>query len=335
MRREYIFLIAGLSIGALFAWVFMYFSNEASLASIFKTVEPIRQEGSKYQFINPLLACDLPESTNFDEYTVLEGHIKSLITKEKDDGAANEVSVYVKELTRGRWVGVDETVKYDPASLMKVVLMIAYFKDAKGHPEILTQKLVYTKALADIVSKLPFEATSSILVGDTYSVDDLIQKMIISSDNNATYMLLNNINQSSLSEVFTDFGVPDPNAITTSEVYKMSAKDYSLFFRILYNATYLGRTYSERALGLLAQATFKDGLSGGVPPDTVIAHKYGVREIVTKSGDIQTAELHDCGIVYAPDHPYFLCVMTRGSALSRVKKVVGDISSLVYSDLVK
>lgn len=333
MKREYIFLLIGLFIGALFAWGSVYSADKAAMVSMFQTIEPIRQEGNKYQFINPLLACDLPESIDFDEYTTLEGHIKTLIAKEKDTGEASEVSVYVKELTRGRWVGIDENIQYNPASLMKVVLMIAYFKDAKGHPEVLTKKLTYTQALANIVAKLPFEATSSVLVGESYSVDELIKKMIISSDNNATYTLLDNLNQTSLSEVFTDLGLPDPNA--TTQTYKMSAKDYSLFFRVLYNATYLGRTYSERALGLLTQATFKNGLSGGVPEGTTIAHKYGVREITTAAGDIQTAELHDCGIVYAPNHPYFLCVMTRGTVLSHVEKVVADLSSLVYADLGK
>ena len=155
--------------------------------------------------------------------------------------------------------------------------------------------------------------------------------MIINSDNSATYTLLNDLNPTSLTEVFTDLGIPDPTA--SPETYKMTAKNYSLFFRVLYNATYLGRTYSERALGLLAQATFKSGLKAGTPPDMVIAHKYGERIIATKTGAVESAELHDCGVVYAPEHPYFLCVMTRGAQLSSVEKVVGDISALIYQEL--
>jgi hypothetical protein len=40
----------------------------------------------------------------------------------------------------------------------------------------------------------------------------------------------------------------------------LSVKDMATFFRILYNASYLGRENSEYALKLLSQVDFNNGL---------------------------------------------------------------------------
>ncbi len=154
--------------------------------------------------------------------------------------------------------------------------------------------------------------------------------MIIDSDNAATYTLIDHIRPEALTSVFNELGLESPDLVKGT--YTISAKDYSLFFRVLYNATYLGRKNSERALGLLAQASFKDALVAGIPTETVVAHKYGTRSTLI-NGTIVNPELHDCGIVYKPEHPYFLCVMTRGSTMPGLKKTIGDISALVYKEL--
>ncbi len=130
-----------------------------------------------------------------------------------------------------------------------------------------------------------------------------------------------------LSQVYTDLGIENPD--NAPEGYLISAKTYSLFFRILYNATYLNRTLSERALDILSKATFKDGLVAGVPEGSTVAHKYG-EHIDSVDGQISDVELHDCGVIYATSKPYFLCVMTRGSKVEDLTKLIKDISKLVY-----
>ncbi|MDO8560151.1 MAG: serine hydrolase [bacterium] len=57
----------------------------------------------------------------------------------------------------------------------------------------------------------------------------------------------------------------------------MSVKDYASFFRILYNASYLNREQSERALGLMTKTRFRDGIIAGVPAGRPVAHKFGER----------------------------------------------------------
>ncbi len=175
VKQKHLILVATLFVGILLGGVSVYVVMHQRLTSVLDMVQPIREEGT-YNFINPLLACDLPESAQLDEYATLGKDIKGLIAKQELAGQVNQVSVYMKELNRGRWVGINADAQYDPASLMKVVLMIAYFKELRSNPTVLTEKLTYTKALADIVDKLPFEATSTILVGDKFAAEDLIKK---------------------------------------------------------------------------------------------------------------------------------------------------------------
>jgi len=72
---------------------------------------------------------------------------------------------------------------------------------------------------------------------------------------------------------------------------------------VLYNATYLDRDLSEKALELLANSNFKLGLRAGVSPTVTVADKYGERTAFDPQGNVQYRELHDCGIVYDQNGP--------------------------------
>jgi hypothetical protein len=56
---------------------------------------------------------------------------------------------------------------------------------------------------------------------------------------------------------------------------------------------------------------YNDGLKAGIPANIELAHKFGERGIIGMNGREQK-QLHDCGIIYYPKHPYILCIMTRG-----------------------
>jgi hypothetical protein len=41
-------------------------------------------------------------------------------------------------------------------------------------------------------------------------------------------------------------------------------------------------------------------------------------------------QLHDCGIVYFPNHPYIVCLMTRGYDWNVLEKTLKDISKIIF-----
>jgi hypothetical protein len=79
------------------------------------------------------------------------------------------------------------------------------------------------------------------------------------------------------------------------------------------------------------QHGFTLGLIAELPKSIRVAHKYGERGVY-QDGVLIGIELHDCGIVYAPENPYYLCVMTRGTELKKLSNLIADISAKVFAD---
>jgi beta-lactamase class A len=291
----------------------------------------VREGG--YNFINPLLSCNISEDKQFSSYKPIEDKLRTYINQNIKNGDAKNISVYFRGLNSGHWSGVGENNTYAPASLLKVPLMIAYLKEADDNPDILKQKLTYTQTTDENTAEY-FKPQKFILPNQSYTVDDLLHYMILYSDNNAATLLQNNLKQSDLLEVYSDIGIPVSSNLTDEN---MSPKIYSYIFRILYNATYLSKPMSQYALELLSYADFPQGLESGVPSNMPTSNKFGERTVETKNpmtGDLTVdyRELHDCGIIYYPKNPYLLCIMTKGQDFSKLTKIISDISTMVYNE---
>jgi len=112
----------------------------------------------------------------------------------------------------------------------------------------------------------------------------------------------------------------------------MTPKEYSLFFRILRNGTYLTDELSEKALQILSQSDYNEGLEAGVPQGTAVSHKFGEHLLLGANGQ-QTEEFHDCGIIYSSQTPYLLCIMTKGKNYSDLEETIKKLSSLSYEEV--
>ncbi len=289
------------------------------------TISEFRATGSDYQYINPLLGCSTSEKKENSNYQDLRALVADYIDAEKKKGDASRISVYY-DTRDGRWFGNNIEERFFPASLMKVPLMIAYFKKAESDPLIL--KNTYTRTdREDKNEKENFRSQQTIEYGKSYTVDELIQYMTKYSDNNATALLVENIDTDILNEIFTDLGIQIPADVGSTLADYMTVKEYANFFRILYNATYLNRDMSEKALSYLAASDFIAGIKGGVAHTIPVAHKFGERAYGVNDG--AGKELHDCGIVYEPDAPYMLCVMTSGTDYSKLSGIIQDITKIV------
>jgi len=298
------------------------------------TVEayPIRESGSAYQFIHPLIGLEIGDKKDFLGYVPLEQKIEAVIAEYKRKGIIDSVGVYFRDLESAKWTGVNEDEKFAPASLYKTGLMIAYLKQAENDPTILDRKIYFKESREQALGTPDYPP---IIPGQYYTVKQLIEHLIINSDNDAKDLLHDNMDQRYVNEVFTDLGLESPD--TTEVGDSMSAKAYSRFFRTLYSSTYLSRTMSELALSILSKAKFNEGLVAGVPSGVVVAHKYGFRILNQKNIGEGGAnmELHDCGIVYAESTTYFLCVMTKGWNPIDLKEVIASVSKATYEEIGK
>ena len=238
----------------------------------------LRQPG--FEFINPLLDCEQAASElQNDELRPIKGTVEDFINNRLDKKWADTVSVYFRELNDGLWFATGDANEYHPASLLKVPLMMAVLKQAETEPSLLAKKIRTDDRILQTIAN---PVTKSLKLGNAYSVDELLYHMIVYSDNVATYLLDNVVDITILSRTYRDLGLSNPYyrfssppVVMASPGYMISADAYASFFRILFNASYLSKTMSEKALSLLSATDFREGLVAGVPPDIKIAHKWG------------------------------------------------------------
>lgn len=283
------------------------------------TTELIRTTG--YRFISPLIEC---ERSRIGQLTFVESKLNDVIRRVKEQKTAEHVSIYVRELNNGPWLGIGERAVFSPASLLKVPLMMTVLRLAERDPQVLSVRL--TCPDEEEQWRPNIRGSREIVPGETYSVDELVDRMIVHSDNRAANLLLRSLNESDLVQTYQELGLPLPPL--DGKRHEMTVRQYAGTFRILYNATFLSRAASEDALERLSRTEFRDGIVAGIPDGTPVAHKFGERGLET--GLVQ---LHDCGIVYAPQLPYLICVMTQGRSFEELRGVVELISRTTYVSL--
>ncbi len=316
------------ALGFLAAWVARGFVIKKSQENSGDGLTLVRN--GNYSFINPLLGFDLPEEKS-SEFTKLDELLTAYATEQKKEHNVTDIGIYFRELNTGKWVGVNENMEFSPASMLKVPIMITYFKLAEANHSLL-QKEILNNSKVNLNENEYFKSTSTIQFGKKYTVEELVRRMIVNSGNNSTNLLMQNIDPTIPKDIFDSLGIPEgkPNVIDY-----MSPKTFSLTFRTLYNATFLNREFSERALEILSQTNFYKGLAAGVPASVKVAHKFGEREARLTSGGTAFRELHDCGIIYLTDNPYFLCVMTKGTNFDTLARVIAQTSKIVYDDRIR
>ncbi len=322
--RTFAVFLAGSVIGA----GGMYAINAQTPNKTNSNFYPIREDVEKYPLISPLLACNATNNEQLAPYKKLKDNLNEVIAEERASGNVKEASVYVHEFKTGKWVGVDEEVRYEPASMMKVVLMIAYLRSAQEDPHVVANRYVYTQEIANQEKITPYYGTSKLAVGKEYSVGELLGSMITESDNGAKAVLMAHINPQRVSKIMNDLGLYQLKDI--SDDYAISPKEYSIFLRVLYNATYLNRQYSQVGLELLTHTKFNEGIVAGIPTTITVAHKYGEYIMNDSNGTKTMMELHDCGIIYDPHGPFLLCIMTKGDSIGKLADAIKHITQVSY-----
>ena len=280
-----------------------------------------------YKFINPLLECNSTNISQDSNLTTLKNSIQFILNQEINNNKITFGSIYYRDLNNGPWFDINAKEYFSPASLIKVPVMMAYFKAAENDSSLLEKKIIDTKPFDYNQQNIP--PAQTLELNKEYTISDLINRMIIYSDDAAYELLLDNIDNTKVYNVYKDLDVDISKAQDDPNGNIITVEDYASFFRILFNASYLDQDMSEKALNLLSQSQYYDGLVAGLPQNIIIAHKFGERQFLPS----HEKQLHDCGIVYLPNKPYLICVMTRGSDFNQLSNAIKQISKTVYDQV--
>lgn len=345
--RVYLLCLACVALGGIIVW---FIPRDVSVQTFFDQPSSphlsseqtasfrgavVRQSSVNYRFIAPLLTCDVGSEEAFPEFAPLKAILTNLVTQKVAAGDAHDVSIYLRSMLSARWFEINRDTTYTPASLAKIFLMMAYYKEANetDNPGLLDKQIPFVSSsryVGDVISG----NIANLVEGKLYTVDHTISQMLTNSDNDAFTTLYNSLDVDTLSKletVFHDLNISLPASMNDRAMSPIAVNEYATIYRVLFGSTYISGNYSEKALRLLAESKYRGGIAAGIPQSFIVAHKYGVLVPPPNSAASTTStELHDCGIVYYPQHPYLLCVMTKGSNVAALQSTIKDISASAY-----
>jgi beta-lactamase class A len=255
---------------------------------------------AQYPLLNPALALLGKENMIVDFQTLRDSLTNTYQTR--DDYL---VSIYFEYLPTGANISINKDEKVWPASLIKIPVAMAAMKKVEEKKWKLDNELV----IMDEDKDTEYGELYKQPTGTTLTIENFLKESLINSDNTAHFVLLRNLEGEELEHVYTHLGLDDIiDALKKApkkeaqEDNRITAKRYTIFFRSLYNATFLTPEYSQMFLGILEHAP-KELLSKGIPDDVTFVHKTGIR--------VDEAVRADAGIVYVPGRPYLITVMIQ------------------------
>lgn len=240
------------------------------------------------------------------------------------------VSIYFEYFPTGANISINKDEKIWPASLIKIPIAMAAMKKVQDGKWKIGNELVILDQDKDSEYGELYKEPS----GTTMTIKKFLEETLINSDNTAHFVLLRNIEGSELEDVYVHLGMDDIiDALKKSPKKdaeidnRITAKRYSIFFRSLYNSTYLSQEYSELFLSILAKAP-RELLNKGIPDNVPFVHKTGIR--------VDESVRADSGIVYVPGRPYILTVMVQQKDKKKlndkeVEQIFESVSKEVYN----
>jgi beta-lactamase class A len=250
-------------------------------------------------------------------YSDLKENIKNVLNHPSGEG---HYGVYFEDLNTGSWIGINEKDEFVPASLLKIPIMVAVLKKVEDGDLALDQTVTLEEEDLDLYSgTLGLKGA-----GHQFTIKELLTFLIKESDNTAYKTLTRKfLTVNDWAKVNTALGL-SPKVGQDGRV-TLTPKQYSNILRSLYYSTYIRRVFSELCLSIMSATDYNNQLPAGIPPEILISHKYG--EYASPGPPAYS----DCGIIYYPDKPYILCVMSSGATKESSEKMIREISRTVYA----
>lgn len=224
-----------------------------------------------------------------------------------------KIAIYFQYLPTMTSIGIHEDAEFTAASLMKVPMVMAYFrkKERLGITEDPTVT-IKPKNLNTTFGELYKKGA-----GASVNLSDAVKLTLQKSDNTASFVVADQFTKEDFAYVYQGLDI-DPKVTNNSLV--MSAEQFAAVLKALYFSSILTQKHSSYILDLMTDTDFSSMLPSGIPDNIPVAHKIGIMENQLYS---------DCGIVYVPNRPYVLCVVSYSDKATAEKRI-GEISKTVY-----
>lgn len=237
------------------------------------------------------------------------------------------VGIYLKDMRTGRiWAHYADNL-FPSASLIKIPVMASVFERVRqGEMTLNTRLVLRRRGRAGGSGSLKWRRDGTIV-----NVRELLDKMILESDNTAMKMLVNRMGMYYLQQQFAKFGLaytqiyPEGLSLTSGRVsYEnyTTAREMAYLLEKIYRGQLVDRFSSELMLNILKHNKGHSRLAKHLPIGWGLGRKTG---LLRKS-------CHDVGIIFSPRGEYILAVLTGQLAdyktaknfISKVAKITFD-----------
>ena len=295
---------------------------------------PARLAGKRVPAVRPAPA---PRPAEVERSLYLNG----LAIKERHELERLAVSCYDSE-TRIEW-SYDADSYFHGASTVKLAVLAALFGEitrgrVKGDdPVHVRNRFVGAVDGQPFMLDLASEPDQDVArrVGKTLTIRELAYRMITTSSNLATNLLIDVVGIPSIQRCLDDLkiegilmrrGVQDQAAFEAGVNNLVTANGLVRLLRLISD----GRVHSPQAcaemLEILLDQRYKSGIPAGLPGDAQVAHK---------TGNISTVH-HDAGIVYiGKRRPFFLVVLTQFAEKRGRSTAVAEVSRDIFETLAR
>ena len=249
--------------------------------------------------------------------------ISGQIKKECKDQATYH-SIYVKQLDSGEETYLNP-MRHKAASLIKVFIMAEAFNQ-KNQGKIDFSEIVTINKQ----DKYAWGALDKVPDGTQVTVGELVEQMIVVSDNTATNMLIQKLGMEPVNALIQKLGCQetvlgrkmlDSVAAKAGRENYTSPRDMAIIFEKIYNKACIDPASDQKMMDILCKQQWNERIPGNLPHDLKIAHK---------TGELGGA-LHDCGIVFGRQHDYVICMMTKNVPDAHLG--YDDNNILIYNDM--
>lgn len=223
-----------------------------------------------------------------------------------------EYGLYIRKVHGEKTYTLRPTRRFYGASLYKVPIAVTVVN------EILNEKLSYETELV-FTQEYIADGTGSIAhspVGTTYTISELLKKLLKESDNTAQVMLSSILTHQSLSTTFAEL-----TPLKSTQFYNENTTtplEYGQLLEALYLST------DNTVLQILSATSFDNRISRGLDKTTVFSHKIGNWP--------ETSTWHDCGVIINKE-PTVVCVMSEGTTFEDFLEVTKEVGIFVEQNL--
>lgn len=217
----------------------------------------------------------------------------------------------VTDLVTGDSYGINDREIYTAASLMKLPVMMALYRESERG----LVNLDSSYALSDADKVGGSGSIQGQKAGTVYTLRQLARAMGQQSDNTAFHVISTKLGSQTINKMITDIGMRDTDFTENTT----TPSDIALLFKKMWQGNLISNKSRDEILDSLTKTIYEQFLAAGIPEGVRVAHKYG-REIHV---------INDAGIVFGT-HPTVITIMTKGVVEKEGETVFPSLAASLY-----